>query len=127
MLSSFFEVRFFKIRTTYRVGCCAQCSINSLNKISIIKFYLLKKTANIQIYVELNITGRAPSLSLRVGLYADRDVACHVCTSQATQVAGFPLLSLTRGTRVHTRYAHALGMRRVCVAKCAAPKRQRSP
>jgi len=57
MLSSFFEVRFFKIRTTYRVGCCAQCSINSLNKTSIIKFYLLKKTANIQIYVELNITG----------------------------------------------------------------------
>jgi len=65
MLSSFFEVRFFKIRTTYRVGCCAQCSINSLNKISIIKFYLLKKTANIQIYVELNITGRVGGKTLK--------------------------------------------------------------
>jgi hypothetical protein len=39
----FFEVCFFKIRTTCWVGCCAQCSINSLNKTSITKFYLLKK------------------------------------------------------------------------------------
>jgi len=35
-------------------------------------------------------------LRFGVGLYAGRDVACHACTSFATLIAGFPLLSLTR-------------------------------
>jgi len=70
---------------------------------------------------------------VQVGLCAGRDVACHACTSFATLIAGFPLLSLTRictrtrgYARVHIRCAYALGMRRACVLARmvrTAPKR----
>jgi len=53
--------------------------------------------------------GVSPTLALR-------GRAIRYKSSLATQVAGFPLLSLTRITRVHIRYAHALGMRRACVS-----------
>jgi hypothetical protein len=49
---------------------------------------------------------------VQVGLCAGRDVACHVCTSQATPAAGFSLLSLSAYIYAH---AYALGMRRACV------------
>jgi len=49
-----------------------------------------------------NIYGRVLHC-IQVGLYADRDVACHVCTSQASPVAGFPLLSLTHA-RTYTQH-----------------------
>jgi len=84
--------------------------------------------------------------AFRVGLYAGRDVACHACTSFATLIAGFPLLSLTQirayiyvtrikkkcflphfhsgaggwvnPTPLKKNTSFALGMRRVCAAKC---------
>jgi len=51
---------------------------------------------------------------VQVGLSADRDVACRVCTRQATPVASFSLLSLTRMCvliRTRIRVRHAEGMR----------------
>jgi len=72
----------------------------------------------------LPLRRKANAFLLRVGLYAGRDVACHAYTSFANAHCGLSAAIPHAGARVHTRYVHALGMRRACVSMVRiAPKR----